>query len=227
MRDASSDQHDASLHFIGGQLLLEYKDGEAIIRKCISPEAARNAFSSAWIDSDWLPEHVCRYGVGPRGPWLLLRFSPGRYELPLADPISTPGGAEPHSVLSVPMPGLLFLGYGTHYHIWAYKLWKHAATKLFKAPLPNVYYDGAICFGNVHSRVANGTTISTTWRLFWQSDFSDHLANGKSDAHPDNILPFLAKLHSTEAQDYPLDDLEPAHLSIATIIRQLIQSGKG
>ena len=33
--------NDASLHFIGGQLLLEYKDGEAVVRKCISPEAAR------------------------------------------------------------------------------------------------------------------------------------------------------------------------------------------
>ncbi|HMV59293.1 MAG TPA: hypothetical protein PKD38_19025, partial [Nitrospira sp.] len=85
----------------------------------------------------------------------------------------------------------------------------------------------AICFGNVHPRVAHGNTITNSWRLFWDSNFSDHLANGKSNAHPDNILPFLAKLHSTEAQDYPLDDLEPAHLSIATIIRQLMQSGKG
>ena len=129
-------------------------------------------------------------------------------------------------MLAVPMPGLLFLGYGTHYYVWAYKLWKYAATKLFKAPLANVYPDGAICFGNVHPRVAHGNTIANNWRLFWDSNFSDHLANGKSATHPDNILPFLAKLHSTEAQDYPLDDLEPAHLSIAAIIRQLMESGK-
>ena len=129
-------------------------------------------------------------------------------------------------MLAVPMPGLLFLGYGTRYYVWAYKLWKYAATKLFKAPLANVYPDGAICFGNVHPRVAHGNTIANSWRLFWDSNFSDHLANGKSNAHPDNILPFLAKLHSTEAQDYPLDDLEPAHLSIAAIIRQLMESGK-
>ena len=128
MRDASSG-HDASLHFIGGQLLLEYKDGEAVVRKCISPKAARNAFSSAGIDSDWLPEHVCRYGIGPGGPWLLLRFPPGRYLVPLADPIRLSGGGAPHTMLAVPMPGLLFLGYGTRYYVWAYKLWKYAATK--------------------------------------------------------------------------------------------------
>ena len=226
MRDASSG-HDASLHFIGGQLLLEYKDGGAVVRKCISPKAARNAFSSAGIDSDWLPEHVCRYGIGPGGPWLLLRFPPGRYVVPLADPIRLSGGGAPHTMLAVPMPGLLFLGYGTRYYVWAYKLWKYAATKLFKAPLANVYPDGAICFGNVHPRVAHGNTIANSWRLFWDSNFSDHLASGKSATHPDNILPFLAKLHSTEAEDYPLDDLEPAHLSIAAIIRQLMESGKG
>ena len=225
MRDASSG-HDASLHFIGGQLLLEYKDGEAVVRKCISPEAARNAFSSAGIDSDWLPEHVCRYGIGPGGPWLFLRFPPGRYLVPLADPIRLSGGRAPYTMLAVPMPGLLFLGYGTHYYVWAYKLWKHAATKLFKAPVANVYPDGAICFGSVNPRVAHGNTIANSWRLFWDSNFSDHLASGKSATHPDNILPFLAKLHSTEAQDYPLDDLEPAHLSIAAIIRQLMESGK-
>ncbi|MBK8379975.1 MAG: hypothetical protein IPL14_19290 [Nitrospira sp.] len=160
MRDASSG-HDASLHFIGGQLLLEYKDGEAVVRKCISPEAARNAFSSAGIDSDWLPEHVCRYGIGPGGPWLLLRFPPGRYLVPLADPIRLSGGGAPHTMLAVPMPGLLFLGYGTRYYVWAYKLWKYAATKLFKAPLANVYPDGAICFGNVHPRVATATRLQT------------------------------------------------------------------
>ena len=26
-------------------------------------------------------------------------------------------------MLAVPMPGLLFLGYGTRYYVWAYKLW--------------------------------------------------------------------------------------------------------
>jgi hypothetical protein len=55
--------HEATLYFFGGQLLFEYKDPRgAVIKKCISPRAARAAFASESIDSDWLPPHTCRYG---------------------------------------------------------------------------------------------------------------------------------------------------------------------
>lgn len=224
MTHTDAGQHDASLHFVAGQLLFEYLEGGAVIRKCISPESASTAFSSTGVDSDWLPEHVCRYGVGQRGPWLLLRFAPGRYDLPLVDPLSPPGGGEPITLLSVPMPGLLFLGCNTHYYIWAYKQWKLAATKLFRAPLANVYTDGSICFGNVHPRAAHGSTIAATWRLFWESRFSDHLANQKSKTQPDNVLHMLAHIQSLGVQTYPLNDLVPAQNTIPNIIRHLMES---
>jgi hypothetical protein len=200
MRDPSSG-HDASLHFIGGQLLLEYKDGEAVVRKCISPEAARNAFSSAGIDSDWLPEHVCRYGIGPGGPWLLLRFSPGRYQIPLADPIRLSGGGAPHTMLAVPMRGCCFSGTGPVTTSGPTSFGSTRQQNSSRHRLQNVYPDGAICFGSVHPRVAHGNTIANSWRLFWDSNFSDHLANGKSNTHPTISFPswrnFTQQRHKT------------------------------
>ena len=99
-------------------------------------------------------------------------------------------------MLAVPMPGLLFLGYGTHYYVWAYKLWKCGNENSSKHRLRTcTMMARSVSETSIHGS-PTGNTITNSWRLFWDSNFSDHLANGKSNAHPDNILPFLAKLHS-------------------------------
>ena len=189
----------------------EHKDGEAVVRKCISPEAARNAFSSAGIDSDWLPEHVCRYGIGPRGPWLLLRFAPGRYQVPLADPLDFPR-RDPHTMLAVPMPGCCFSGTGPIITSGPTSCGSTRQQNSSKAPLANVYHDGAICFPETS---IHGSPTET--RLQTAGDYSGIVTfptisqNGKSNTHPDNILPSWRNFTQLRAQDYPLDDLEPAH----------------
>ena len=220
--------HDATLHFFGGQLLFEYKESNgAVIKKCISPQAARAAFATDATDSDWLPPHTCRYGEGPKGTWIMLKYEPARHVLHLADPLNVPGQTNPLDTLSVPMPGFLALGIARNYFLWAFKIWKDTNTALYEMPLPNVHPTGAICFGNTMPPIASGKTISKAWILFWESQFSNELTNGKSRTYKDDILAQLAELHTQQAEEYPLDDLVRARITIPQIIQQLIDTRHG
>ena len=216
---------DATLHFFAGQLLLEYKDSKgAIIKKCISPQAARAAFATEPIDSDWLPPHTCRYGEGPKGTWIMLKFEPASYEVLLADPLTVTGHTEPLRALSIPLPGLLMLGIERHYFLWAFKAWKDNSTTLYEVPLPNVHPNGAVCFGNATTPIASGKTIQKAWSLFWESHFSNELTSGKSRRQRENILLLLGELHYDQARTYPFDDLVRTRMTLAKIIEQVTQA---
>jgi len=228
MNPSVNPTHEATLYFFGGQLLFEYRNPSgAIIKKCISPRAARAAFAREATDSDWLPPHTCRYGEGPKGTWIMLKQEPGRYPLTLADPLTVPGQADPLTMLSVPLPGLLFLGVERQYFLWAFKTWKETNTALYEVPLPNVHPSGAICFGDSTPPLASGTTIRKAWTLFWDSQFSNELTTNKSRAHTDNILTQLAELHTQQAREYPLNDLVRARITIPKIIQQLTETRNG
>ncbi|MBU6482534.1 MAG: hypothetical protein KGS09_18575 [Nitrospirae bacterium] len=222
-----NEHHDATLHFFGGQLLFEYKDfNGAVIKKCISPGAARSAFTDEPIDSDWLPPESCRYGEGPKGAWIMLKYEPARYEVSLAEPLTIAGHATPLTLLSVPLPAVLFLGIERNYFLWAFKAWKESATALYHVPLPNVHPTGAICFGNTTPPIASGKTIQRAWTIFWESQFSNELTSGKSRAHRDNVLLHLADLHQ-QAQSYPTGDLVRANITMPHILKQLTESRNG
>jgi hypothetical protein len=49
-----------------------------------------------------------------------------------------------------------------------------------------------------------------------EAQFNDHLTNGKSIAQPSNILNVYANLAAD--QDYPLDDLVPAGMSLQQLL---------
>lgn len=228
MNHESTPTQDAALYFFGGQLLFEYQDSNgAIIKKCISPRAARAAFANEATDSDWLPRQTCRYGEGPNGTWIMLKHEPAQYQLTLADPLTVPGHPDPLTVLSVPLPGLLFLGVDRHYFLWAFKTWKDSATALYDVPLPNVHPNGAICFGNATPPLASGKTILKAWTLFWESQFSNELTSDKSRRHNDNVLLHLADLHDQQARTYPVEDLVRADITLSTIIQQLTEMRNG
>lgn len=228
MNHDSTQTQDAALYFFGGQLLLEYKDSHgATIKKCISPQAARAAFANEATDSDWLPPKTCRYGEGPNGTWIMLKHEPAQYELSLADPFTAPGHADSLTTLSVPLPGLLFLGVERHYFLWAFKTWKDSTTALYQVPLPNVHPNGAICFGNSAPPLASGKGIAKAWTVFWDSQFSNELANHKSRTHQDNVLLELAELHQQHARTYPAEDLVRAKITLPNIFQQLTDVRNG
>lgn len=219
---------EAALYFIGGQILFEHRDHTgAVTKKCISPQAARAAFAKEPFDTDWLPLSTCRYGEGPRGTWLMQKFEPGHYDIQLDTPISLSDDSDPINILSLPMPGLLFLGLKDEYFLWSYKIWRESHTSLFHTPLPNIYPNGRICFGNTHPPQAAGTTMPKAWTVFWEATFSSHLITDKSKSHPANILSKLITLHAERTALYPLDDLTPSTITLPTIIQELTHSKKG
>lgn len=117
----------------------------------------------------------------------------------------------------VPMPGLVFIGQAKKYNLYAIKdtIWPEAKTPLYLAPVPNVWGDRGVCSGNAPFPVAGAATIWQAAQVFFESGFNNHLANGKSKAHQGNILDQWKALHKAGAQEYPLDDLVEARVSLA------------
>lgn len=119
----------------------------------------------------------------------------------------------------VPMPGLIWMGQGKSYRLWAVKGsdWPIRETHLYKAPCPNVSED--ICRGDVSFPVAGPDTIWAALRLFFESDFNNHLANGKSQAVKDSIVEVWRTLHEAEALVYPEDDLVSTSTTLAGVMK--------
>jgi hypothetical protein len=216
---------DGILYFIGGQLLFEHHNANgAIVRKCLSPEAARHAFTQQQTDSGWLSPHTIRYGESARGPWLLQRYDPARYQITLDEAVPVRGQSNPIQTITVSLPGMLFLGSNTDYYLWSYRAWKGDHSTLYHAPIPNVHPNGHICFGQNRPPVAETDTIDQAWNLFWQSPFNHDLASEKSQQYPDSILKLLVTLHQPEDHGhatYPDKDLKRSRMTIAQILTQL------
>ena len=225
MTKHKSSTPDGVLYFIGGQLLFEHHNTNgAVVRKCLSPEAARHAFTHQHTDSGWLSPHTIRYGESERGPWLLQRYAPARYRITLEQGMPLQGHEKPLRTLQVWLPGMVFLGSHKDYYLWTYRSWKGNDTVLYHPPVPNVHANGRICFGNTRPPVAAADTIDTAWTLFWESSFNDDLASEKSRQHPNTILTLLATLHRPDddpLDSYPDDDLKRSSMTIPEIIRQL------
>lgn len=119
----------------------------------------------------------------------------------------------------VPMPGLVWVGQEGGYKLWAVKggEWPTVETELFKAPCPNVNND--ICRGSVEFSAATVETIWPALRLFFESDFNNHLSDGKSRARRGSILEVWRTLHLAEATTYPEDDLVGASLTMGRVMQ--------
>lgn len=120
----------------------------------------------------------------------------------------------------VPMPGLVFIGQGMSYTLYAVKeqYWPVADTPLYYPPCPNVWGNTGICQGNAPFPVASAATIWQAAEVFFSSGFNTHLAQGKSKGHKDNILDMWRKLHETGADEYPLDDLIETGRKLAGVV---------
>lgn len=126
------------------------------------------------------------------------------------------------TALRVPMPGLVVLGYRNEYKFWAVKDAPPLSeeTKLYLMPSPNVYGGNGVCQGNVTFPAASTATMEQAVELFFESEFSGHLVNGKSRAYEGDILKQWQALHKAKADMYPPDDLVEAGKSLKSIINE-------
>lgn len=82
--------------------------------------------------------------------------------------------------ITIPLPGFVFAGLGTQYEIEAVRARPlRESDQLYRAPLPNVSEDGRICFGSAHPPRCGPDTIAGAAQIFFESEFNDHMAEGK------------------------------------------------
>jgi PRTRC genetic system protein B len=125
--------------------------------------------------------------------------------------------------LCVPMPGLIFVGHGLEYNIYAVKGHGNGWTPkpnegLFVAPVPNVWGAQGVCQGNVPFPEASTGTIWQAIGLFFESGFNNHLANGKSQKYGNNILRMWRVLDRAKAVKYPEADLIATHRTVRSLL---------
>jgi hypothetical protein len=201
----------AQLLLFEGQYLLHYREENATGTearagaekfKFISPEAVRLAFSNSPLDSGWLGKGIYRWGAVREGNWL-VKFIPPKadYQLELRLPQTT-GQTTPElsSLVEVALPGLILVGLGQTYYLWAIKETEFSPqAHLYAAPLPNLYPDGKICWGQNQPPPASAQSIETAWQLFISSEFTDHLIQGKSKSFPQDVrLQLMALAKDTQ-----------------------------
>jgi hypothetical protein len=236
---------DAALYWVNGQYLFKWMDGATERSKCIAPASVRSAFSREPVDSGWLPPHTVRCGSAANGDYEVLFFPPQRIPVrfvngsvftPLtaacAPEARTSAARAPQAsrilTIELPMPALLFIGFGQTYAIYAAAARAFAPDMpLFHAPLPNVSAHGLICFGETQPPPAGQGRASGAWQTFCDSPFTDHGVDGKSRRHADDIRQTLVDVAADCLAGYPTDDLVP--LNFATpecAVRNLLQGGR-
>jgi hypothetical protein len=200
---------------VSDELLFQWRAGENVQCKLISAQDARRAFANIDDDSGWLPEGVVRTGRNSRGSWVVYVAPPGHTR------ITTDQG----EALYIPIPMSLFLGWGRRYYLYALqgKKFDPNAT-VYRAPFPNVYDNGRICWGSHKVGEVTPANIGKSWKLFFGTTFNNHIASGKTVSHEDNALNLLRELSAEEKKIFPTGELVRQAYSVESCLNMLLRS---
>lgn len=172
----------------------------------ISPEALAQALGKLPISAGLLPEGTISAGLHQGDPFYVQHVRPAVKRLQVDE-----GGKA--VFYNVELPPLIWAGWRNNYRIFALGSIQAltADTQLYHAPLPNVYPQGTICWGNVRPPVATTTAVAAALKLFLEdSQFNGHLDDGKRRAGG-SVLTLWRKLAKEQTPPaYPLADLVPA-----------------
>ncbi len=192
---------ESALLFLDGQLYFRHKDedGQTSV-KAVAHKDVRAAFSQMEIDSGWLHPAIRRIGENARGPWYISIWEPETHTLNLGQEVGE---------IKAPLPLMLFAGFGNIHYVWALPKQEIAAdTRLLYAPLPNVYEDGHICWGQNSPPLAEPGNAEKIWRLFLSAEFNSSLVSGKSKAQDNDVRRQL--INCAGLASYPTEDLVPS-----------------
>jgi len=236
------DQNPA-LEFMDGQFRFRMVNLEgAVIERCISSEAVREAFSGIPVDSGWLPPGIVRWGNGKLGEWCVAFIPSAVHEIEMTRELTAEDrerdtergrmaadNAAAISRVRVALPGLVFFGLSNQYYIWAVKtetLKPH--NEIYRCPLPNVEETGLICWGPYNPPRCTTKSISEAFKLFINSTFNNHRADGKSKRFREDVRLMLTEL-AAAGGPYPVDDLmrqvPRVGIALDTAIREYFETG--
>lgn len=211
-----------ALFFLDAQLIYaEYRDG-TVNSKFVSTEGVRSAFFYEAQDSGWVPQNVRRWGQTLKGRWAVQFTPPRKYDIELAHPYGS--GESSSTKLTLTLPALVFMGYGSSYYIWAtegQEFDPHA--NIYHPPVPNLYGEGAICFGGNTPPEVIRPDLSAGWDLFCRSPFTCAHTKERSRRVPNHICTALYEhvLEHGEEACYPIEDLFPYYMTVDDAIEKI------
>jgi len=187
-------------------IVLTRFDGDGRATSCheVAPEDVAAALSGVPVSTGLLPRNCLFYARQGREK-LAIYLSSQRRSL-----------ATKERVYKILLPGMVFVGQGLDYQIFAVKQRPGKRERLFQAPLPNVNSNGHICRGNADFPACSTNTIHAAVKVFFASEFNSDLSVGKSSRHGKNILDLWAEIEGTE--EFPVDDLVPTRLVLEDLL---------
>jgi len=208
----------ASLHFMkSNEIMFVYRKDDVVHSKLVSIQDAKIAFDQHGSeDSGWLPEGVIRAGRNIRGDWVVYVAPPQVIEIV----------TDQNEKLIIPIPMSLFLGWEHRYYLWPLQGRKFdPSMQVFKAPYPNVYENGRICWGSHRPPKVTPSNIKNTWRLFFGTVFNNHIASNKTKSYAANALDLLRKLSMSKKKTFPTDELVWASRSVDACLENIFKCG--
>lgn len=169
----------------------------------ISASDLAAAVKDAPFSSGFLPTGTFFYGIKKGQPLVGLRMDASIRK------IIVEVGDDEHLNLTVPLPPMVFLGYGREYWVCALKpaqvFGPHSPIML--APVPNVDSDnGEICTGTATFPEAKPETMARAAEVFFESMFDTANSENKVKGYA-NVITFLQKLDGKK--EFPSSALMP------------------
>jgi PRTRC genetic system protein B len=187
------------------------------VRSCyeVAPADLAAAFANVPLATPILPAGILHWSRADG------RERPVLYLEPATRPVIILEEDGTRTPLSIPFPGLVFVGHGVDYQLYAVKARpSEMSERLFVAPFPNV--DGArgkVCWGNARRPVATTKTVRAAWELFVAADFNNHWIDHCSESEPDDVRLLWRKLATGGASEYPLDDLVKTTYKLGDLLK--------
>lgn len=173
----------------------------------VAPDSVAAALSGVPLMTGLLPDACLFYARDGVDPRIAVYLPPGRRDVTLV------GGAKgERETLSLPTPPLVFVGEGRAYRMLAVMARPESdEALLYRAPFPNVHSDGEVCWGSVDAPACAADTIHIAAGLFLASEFNNHLIEGKSREHSNDVRVLWRALATDTENVYPVEDLVPSH----------------
>jgi hypothetical protein len=208
----------AAIYFTNhGDYILKFKNGlkdnEIVTKSLRAPEVAA-AFTRETVDSGWIASGIMRVGSGHKGPWFVF-FKP-------ACKVKIQIGTAKR--IEIPIPSTVLVGIDNEYRLFAVSGKQFdAQAKVYRAPFPNVYGEGRICWGKNTKPKVSMDWAMVAWNLFFEAPFNGDLAAGKSkiNNYKDDIRKQLKSLAGLE--NYPMNDLVQYRSTLNELVKELVK----
>lgn len=182
-----------------------------ISSKFLRERQVRAAFTGTKSDTGWISYEVVRAGYDIQGPFYVAEFAPTRRTIEIKS-------SEKSYTLIWPV--LILIGAGGNHYLYAVKglSIKDGSVMLYRAPFPNVYDDGKICWGENEHQSVDASKAREIFDLFFASAFNNDLSQGKT-----NTKTKLEEFYAIHEDDiFPDDELVPMRVSLDEMLRRLL-----